>query len=151
MPDSGDQSAPTEAMAGSSACACASERRVSATPLPSAGRGDRVEDRQLLGPRGRDELAGLRVGNRVAKAQVVDALPALDTEPRLEAARGIVDAGMDDLAVAARRLHAVLRVSVEDDDVRALTRQAGRDGEADDAGPDDDDLGVRHRSILRQR
>ncbi len=115
------------------------------------GRGDRVEDRQFLGPRGRDELAGLRVGNRVAKAQVVDALPALDAEPRLEAARGIVDAGMDDLAVAARSLHAVLRVSVEDDEVRARARQAGRDGEADHAGPDDDDFGIRHRSILRQR
>ena len=87
----------------------------------------------------------------MAKAQVINALATLDAEPRLEAALGIVDAGMDDLAVAARGFHAVLRVSVEDEDVRAITRQAGRDGEADDAGPDDDDFGIRHRPILRQR
>ncbi len=60
-----------------------------------------VETRQLLGIGGDDQLAAALVGDSLLGAEAVERPCALDAEPRLEGARLVVEAGVDDAAVVA--------------------------------------------------
>jgi hypothetical protein len=71
-------------------------------------------------------------------AEFVKCVPARYTQLLLQAAGRIVDAGMDDLGIASRRLFADARVSFEYDDLAAGARQGAADGKSDDARADYD-------------
>ena len=68
-------------------------------------------------------------------AVAVEELLARDAEPRLQAARRVVDAGMDHLAVARAGLRADRIGALEDDHLEPGHRQPARAGEPDDARP----------------
>jgi len=76
----------------------------------------------------------------VRVAEGVEFAAAQDAEARLEAARGIIDAGMDDFAVARRGFLADSLAALQNDDGAAGARQRARGGEAD--GPRANDDGV---------
>ena len=60
-----------------------------------------VERRQLASRRGDDDLAAALVRHAVLLAEAVHELAALDAVPRLQRARLVVEAGVDDAAVVA--------------------------------------------------
>ena len=93
---------------------------------------------------GDDELAAAGVRDPVRLAMGVEAPPALDAEPRLEAAGGVVDAGMDDLAVARRGLFPDAALRLHDQHRAAGQSQRAGDREADDPGADDGDIEIAH-------
>jgi hypothetical protein len=101
---------------------------------------------RLLGGLGRDdELADPPVRHTVGQAPGVEAGVAARAQRRLEAAGRVVDPGVDDLAVAAARLHAEPLVPLEEHDRPAARRELPRARQPDHAGPDDDDVSV-HRT-----
>jgi hypothetical protein len=67
-------------------------------------------------------------------------------EAVLERARGVVEAGMHDLAVAAGGLDAVAGMGLEEGEGASVAREAGRERESDDAGADDGDIDLFHQS-----
>ena len=79
-------------------------RRRSARRLEDFGEGGPL----LLAGRD-DELAGLPVGNVVARAEIVEGVPPFAAEPGLQRSRRVVDPGVHDLAVAAGGFHPVTR------------------------------------------
>lgn len=76
--------------------------------------------------------------NAVSLAELVEEVLPADAELRLEAGLSVVDARVDDLAVARRGLGADGGVALDEDGggVAAEGKLAG-DGEADDAAADD--------------
>ena len=98
-----------------------------------------AQERLVLGlVRGDDQLAAAPVLDAARLGVAVEELLALDAGPRLQAARRVVDAGVDHLAVARAGLGADRVGALEDDDLAPGRGQPLRDREPDDAGPDDD-------------
>jgi hypothetical protein len=102
--------------------------------------GFEVPDLPLFG--GHDKLPRAPVGEDADGAEVVEEALAFHAQPRLEGSRGVVDPGVDDLAVAAARFLADSGVPLDDADVAARAGELGGDGEADDSGPDDGDFEI---------
>src|SRR6185503_2562710 len=101
-----------------------------------------------LGGVGRDQdLAAAAMRDRALGAARVEQVAAGDAQPRLEAARRVVQAGVDDAAVARRRLLPDLAIALEDRDRVAAPRERGRAREPDHAGADDESMNVRQDSI----
>lgn len=76
-------------------------------------------------------------------AQLVQQVPPADAEPRLEAGAAVVDARVDDLAVARRGFRADGGVALDEDGGRGgVAGEVAGDGEADDAAADDLDVGL---------
>lgn len=84
-----------------------------------------------------DELARVAVGHAVAGAKVVEQLFAADAEAGLERRRAVVDARVDDLAVARRRLLARRQVPLQEERRGVAGGEGARRGEADGPGADD--------------
>ena len=83
-------------------------------------------------------------GIAVLLAELVQLARALDAQPRLERARRVVDARVDDSAVVAGLVEADVVLLLEDDDraARVAAVQLARDREPEDAGADDGDVYV---------
>src|SRR5581483_6842000 len=94
-----------------------------------------------------DELAARLQRDRALLAVGAEQLHAAPAERRLQRPRRVVDAGVDDAAVAARLVARDRVLLLEDSDgrVRAQLAQPPRDGQPDDPGPDDADP---HRAHL---
>ena len=73
---------------------------------------------------------------------------AIDAEPRFDEPRRIVDAGMNDFAVARTHPGPDPAFAFEDDHLPPCTGERPRDGEADDACADDKTLNGFHSSTL---
>src|SRR5262249_14794698 len=91
---------------------------------------------------GDDDLAAADDLDPVLLAEVDHQVLAFDAELRLEGARLVVDAGVDDAAVVAGLVRAELRLLLEDDQPRApgARGQRSRSGEADDASAHDGEV-----------
>jgi hypothetical protein len=107
---------------------------------------DLAELRLFAGVGGDDQLAHPAVRHVVGRAPGVQAGVAARAQRGLQAARRVVDPGVHDLAVPAARLHAEPLVPLEQHHRPAARRQFPRARQADDAGPDDDDVSV-HRAF----
>jgi hypothetical protein len=95
--------------------------------------------------RGRDDqLAAIVVRHAAVAAEIVEAALAVDAGARDQAAGGVVDAGMDDLAVAGRGLGADALGGVEHQHLAPGQRQGAGDGEPDHAGADHDRIELLH-------
>lgn len=71
-------------------------------------------------------------------AQLIEQVPPADAEPRLEAGFAVVDARVDDLAVARGGFCADGGVALDEDGGGGVvTGEVAGDGEADDAAADD--------------
>ncbi len=115
--------------------------------------GDAVGHRRRRDPRQDGILAGRRRHHQFAQEAVRHAmdggeggerLPAGDAEPRLQAARRIIQSGVDDAAAAPRRSRAARRRGLDHQDRQAVSRQSPGDREADDARADHDGFHVIH-------
>ena len=139
MPVDGDQSAPVQASAGSSARARAvSQSSRSVTPFSAAFFWMRSSSASWSSLVATISLPQLLCAMPRLSAVVVEPPLALDAEPRLQAAGRVVDAGMDDLAVARAGLAADQLVTFQEDNLApGLGQRPGR-GQPDDAGADDD-------------
>src|SRR5690606_27329240 len=73
-----------------------------------------------------------------ALAVLIEQLLARDAEARLQAVFRIIDAGMDHLAVARRRLLPEMAMTLEDEHLAARCRQRTGNGEADNPCADND-------------
>src|SRR5690606_17789962 len=102
---------------------------------------DLVEPSAFLLAERDDELAGAQRRDAALLAPRPQRGVALEAEAVLQRSRGVVDAGVHDAAVVRRRLARDPLVSLEHE-YRARAGEARRDGEADDACTDDDDLRV---------
>lgn len=77
---------------------------------------------------GDDPLAGVAVGDAVGGAEVVQKFLAAEAELCLERGGAVVDAGMDDLGVARRRLGARVQVALEKEGGRGALGEGARGG-----------------------
>jgi hypothetical protein len=101
-----------------------------------------------LGLRDRDDqLAVAARGQAALDAVVVQLARALGAEAGLERAGRVVDAGVQDAGVVPGLVEALDGLALEHRDgaVGAACQQLARDREADDAGADHDDVGLRAR------
>ena len=88
------------------------------------------------------QLAAARVRHVVLGAEGVEQLLAAHAQRGAQAARRIVDAGVDHLAVARARLRADQGVLLQHHRLVAGQGQRARHGQPDGAGPDDNGLHV---------
>ncbi len=108
-----------------------------------------VERRKLRLAGGDDDLAELRVREPMLAAIGVEATAALDAGRRLQAVLGIVDAAVDDLAVARRGLETDGPGALDDHHFTACQRQCPRRGETDHPGADDHAFDFVHATLRR--
>jgi hypothetical protein len=83
------------------------------------------------------QLAAAPVRHALRAAVVVQQRLAAHAQLRLQAASGVVQPRVDDLAVARRDARADAVRRLDDDDLAPSQRQLARDRQADDAGADD--------------
>ncbi len=138
MPVEGERSAATQATSGSS-------EMVSSAAEPAEVL-DAVCPCPRLDPAQHGNFAGRGGDHQLLAAQMIDAalgqirveqIAAAAAEPRLQAARGIIEAGVDDLGIARTGFGADFARRFQHHDLAADDRQGAGDGEADDAGTDD--------------
>ena len=110
-------------------------------------RPDRLQLFGLVGRRCHDQLAAVLVGNAVLAAVMVQGLFAADAHPRHQASGGIVDAGVDHLAVARRGDGADALSRFQHDHLAAGLGQPARDRKADDASTNNDALNLVHGQL----
>src|SRR5438445_161920 len=94
---------------------------------------------------GDDQLAERSMGHAMLAAIGIEALAAGDAARRLQAAGRIIEAAVDNLAVARGSLGADSVGAFEDDDLVPLQREGPRRRQADHPGPDDDRFDLVHR------
>src|SRR5262249_12406271 len=107
-------------------------------PLP-----DPLDRGQIFVPTGHQELADLLMGYAVLSAVLVERAPALETEHRLQAAPGIIEPGVDHLAVARGGLGADPSLLLEDEPLASVERERTGDREAHHARPHNHALDLR--------
>ena len=99
---------------------------------------DRLQPCDLFAAGRDDQLAGIAMRDVALAAIGIQRLLARDAQPRHQAAGGIVDSGVDYLAVA-RRGHGADRVArLQHDHFAAGQSEAPGDGQPDHAGADYD-------------
>ena len=152
MPVEGDNSAASQFSAGSSARASVPERVLrSSTPLASACALIDCSFSASL-RRGRDDqLAAIAVRDAVIPAVSIERPLAADAHPRHQAARLVVDAGVDHLAVAGGRHRADRLGRLQQDHLAAGLRQPPRHRETDHARTDNDALNLVHSRLQAHR
>ena len=94
---------------------------------------------------GDDQLAATPMRHAVIPAEPVEHGVAVDAQPRLGEACRVIDAGMDDLAVARAHPRADRVFGLDDDDLAAGARERAGDRETDDARADDETIDVTSR------
>ena len=107
----------------------------------------RTDRLQLLSFRGRggdDQFAAISVRNAVVGAVPVQELLARDAQPRHQASRFVVDAGVDHLAVARGGHGADALGLFQHDHLAPGLRKLPCHGKADHARPDNDALNPVH-------
>ncbi len=97
----------------------------------------RRQRRNLVLPAGDDQLAQAAMLDAMLAAIVIEHVAAGDAEPGLQAAGGVVDAGMDHLAVARGDLAADVIGGFQYQGLAPGLGQGARDGEPHHAGADD--------------
>ena len=152
MPVEGESSAASQFSAGSSARASAPERVCrSSTPLASACALIDCSFSVSL-RRGRDDqLAAIAMRDAVVPAISIERALAADAHPRHQAARLVIDAGVDHLAVARGRHGADRLGRLQHDHLAAGLRQPPRDRKADHARTDNDALNLVHSRLQIHR
>ena len=105
---------------------------------------DRLQLQGFLRRGCNDEFAAIAMRNAVIGAVLVKRLLAADAHPRHQAAGRIVDAGVDDFAVARGGNRADPLRRLQNDDLAAGLGQPTGDGETDHAGTDNDTLNFVH-------
>ena len=118
--------------------------------VDAIGLGMRPDRLQLLGflRRGRDDqLAAIAVRDAVIPAIPIEGALAADAHPRHQAARLVVDAGVDHLAVARGCHGADAFGRLQNDHLAAGLRQPPRDRKADHPRTDDDALNLVHSRL----
>ena len=142
IPVEGDSSARSAASAGSSSRACRplSQTR-SVTPLASAWALSAASLPTSRLVHRHQELAASLVGHAEVIGERVEHRLALDAEPGLVEAGRIIDAGMDDFAIARTHTLADSAFFLDDDDLAPGERQRPRHGEPNDARADDETFG----------
>ena len=149
MPVEGDNSARSATSAGSSARASSAAEPDEIGDAVGLGLGfERGELVDLARVHRHQELAASLVGNAELLAERVQHRFAVDAEPRLVEPRRIVDAGVDDFAVARTDPRADPAFAFDDDHLPPGAGERPRDGEADDARADDQTLDQFHPSTL---
>src|SRR5579872_1403499 len=109
---------------------------------------DRLQPFSFLRRGSHDQLAAMTMRNALVAAIPIERLSAADAHPRHQAARSIIDAGMDHLAVARGGDGANSLGRFQDDDLAAALCQPPGDGKTDDSRTDDDTLDLVHSKIL---
>src|SRR5439155_4354353 len=101
-----------------------------------------LEPGQLRGVGGDDQLAAAIDGDAALLAVVIQLARALDAEPRLQRARRVVDAGMDDARVVSGLVRADLALALQYAHRGAwvATDQLARDRQANDPATDDREI-----------
>jgi hypothetical protein len=119
-------------------------------PVGPGSRRDRFELRDLIGPVGHDELAGVGERDAVLVAVGLQQPLALGAQTGLLGARRVVDAGVDDTAVATGLVGRQLGLALEDREAQPgpANQQLARDGDPEDAAADDRDV-IRARRCRR--
>ena len=140
MPLDWTKIAPLPVMRGSRSDSCRPSRRSGSIAVLDAASEEGAEPIELQIVCGHDKLAALLVRQAVAPAEFECRLDARPAELRFQAARGIVDSGMDDTAVVPGLVGSDLLLFLDDGDGQALTppRQLQRGRKTDDASADDD-------------
>ncbi len=113
------------------------------------GRCDCVELGDLAGLRCDEQLAATTVRDAVLGAKTIEQGLAGDAELGAQAARRVVEPGVDDLRVARARFRADAAVALEYQHLLALLRQSPGDGEADDSRSHHDRFNVCHGASCR--
>ena len=126
----------------SSVISSARRRRRPGTALARPRRSSSSRRGELAVVQRDDDLPAALVGDPALVAVVVQARGALDAQPRLQRARLVVDAGVDDAGVVAGLAGADLVGARRPRPraARAGAQQLARAGQADDARPDDGDV-----------
>src|SRR5262249_2634085 len=96
---------------------------------------DPLEEAELALIAGDDQLTEALVRHAALFAVPVEHAPPGNAAPRLEAVPGIINPGMDDLAVARRGLEADAVLALEHHDFAPGQRQSPCHREPDDTGP----------------
>jgi hypothetical protein len=96
-----------------------------------------------------DKLAAAPMRHAVVAAEGVQHRLALDAEPRLEETGRVVDASVDDLAVARTRPRADRVFSLDDDHLAPCARKRPRDRQAHNPGADHETVDRLHENLLR--
>ena len=105
----------------------------------AAGQGvaaDLLEPADLAVAGGDDQLAAAVVGDRAGHTVGVQGIATGDAQPRLEAARRVVEAGVDDFAVATADAGAECILGLQDKYFAAGERERPSAGQSDHAGAD---------------
>ena len=145
MPVDGDSSAATQWSAGSRPRRLRRAEPFDIVDAVGARRGgDPFEGRDLALFGGDDQLAELRERHPVLAAIGVEPPAPVDAAGRLEAALWVIDAAVDDLAVARGGLKADRPGAFEHQHLAAGQRQGPRRGEPDDPGADHDAFDLVH-------
>jgi hypothetical protein len=131
------------------ACLRAAQPAQSFDAVGERARFDRPKRLDLRGARGDDELAAAPVADAVRFAVRIEQPPPRDAQRRLQRAGRVVEAGVDDLAVARARAVADAVGRLDDDRLAPRERERARTGEADGAGADDDGIDALHRVSVR--
>ena len=104
---------------------------------------DRQNLRALRLVGGDENLAAAPERHAMIFAEAIEHLPSLDAGPRLQRSRRIIEAGMDDLAVARGYAAADAALRLDDDDLASGHGERAADGEPDHTGADDDAIDIR--------
>src|SRR5579862_4935338 len=150
MPLSGECSAAWQRSCGSRACAARPSSSSSVTPLRGA-LADGLKTLRLAGIARHHELAAAPMADAACAAQGVQLLAPGDAQSRFERARAVVDAGVDDFAVAAAGAAADLGAALEDQGLVPARGERAPHCQADDARTDHHGLHFVHRVIVRER
>ena len=105
---------------------------------------ERSEFVDLACVRRHQELAASLVRNAELSAKRVQHRFAVDAEPRLVEPRRIIDAGVDDFAVARTDARANSALALDDDHLPPGPSERPRNGKADDPRADDETLNQFH-------
>ena len=115
-----------------------------------ARRAKRLEVGTFGASRRDDELAAARVGHTVLLRRIVEQAAPCDAQRRLQRARRIVEAGVDDAAVVGAGVEARARVPFEHADrAAALRRSARAAARPDHARADDDHIDLLHAAARK--
>jgi hypothetical protein len=122
-------------------------QRVEGNAVGGGAEADALELFVLLRPHCGDDFSDPAVRNLLLLAQAVEKLASLDAQECLERPGGVVDAGVDDLAVPAGGLLAVFRVLFQEEERGESGGELCGDGESHHSASDHRDGGVSHGRV----
>ena len=148
MPVDGEIRAASQFSAGSSAARGLARQQLHVVDAVGFGMGaDRLQLFGFARRRGHDQLAAIAVRNAVVTAILVERVLAAHAHLRHQAARAVIYAGVDHLAVARGSDGADAFRGLDHDDFAARLGQLARDRETDHPGADDDAINLFHISF----